>query len=380
MRGIPNDTKRIPKGDGHRMNPYSRFRLVSSTASAAMIVAGLCAFGRPLLTAVAGAAGPGTGLWIALGGAVTVLVVFWLALTEAIFPSLFRFDAVRRAILGKYYIEGTWLQAERGTAGGHRLAVIDIQPSGRTFIFSGYALNKDLEIESNTLIEFSKFEWPFMTYKYRNSLSDGADGQREGVGEIQFEMNRSAATRFNGYVQFVKAARRIKIEGAKLTKNSEVKRLRSLESRKVVLEKYWSLFFNTSLNAGAAAVQPAAARPVIVEATRAVVAERRQAASASTESKVVPRRRASDWRAEDTTPTADRIRAKIEAEEIEDEDVYEEEFEDEAELDAEIEVDAADEQDEAIMEDTPGLETAEVADEENDDEPAIRRRGRPATR
>ncbi|WP_353256316.1 hypothetical protein [Hyphomonas sp.] len=366
------------------MNPYSRFRLVSSTASAAIIVAGLCAFGRPLLTAVADAAGPGTGLWIALGGAVTVLVVFWLALTEAIFPSLFRFDAVRRAILGKYYIEGTWLQAERGTAGGHRLAVIDIQPSGRTFIFSGYALNKDLEIESNTLIEFSKFEWPFMTYKYRNSLSDGADGQRECVGEIQFEMNRSAATRFNGYVQYVKAARRIKIEGAKLTKNSEVKRLRSLESRKVVLEKYWSLFFktslNTSLNTGAAAVQPAAARPVIVETTRAVVAERRQAASASTESKVVPRRRASDWRAEDTTPTADRIRAKIEAEEIEDEDVYEEEFEDEAELDAEIEVDAADEQDEAIMEDNPGQETAEVADEENDDEPAIRRRGRPAAR
>ncbi len=359
------------------MNPYSRFRLVSSTASAAIIVAGLCAFGQPLLTAVAGAAGPGTGLWIALGGAVTVLVVFWLALTEAIFPSLFRFNAVRRAILGKYYIEGTWLQAERGTAGGHRLAVIDIQPSGRTFIFSGYALNKDLEIESNTLIEFSKFEWPFMTYKYRNSLSDGADGQREGVGEIQFEMNRSAATRFNGYAQFVKTARRIKIEGAKLTKNSEVKRLRSLESRKVVLEKYWSLFFNTTLNTSTATVQPPAARPVIVETTRAVVAERRQAASASTEGKVVPRRRASDWRSEDTTPTADRIRAKMEAEaeEIEDEDVYEEEFEDEAELDADVEVEA-DEEDDVVMEDDSDEETAEVADEEEDDELVIRPRGR----
>ncbi len=362
------------------MNPYSRFRLVSSTASAAIIVAGLCAFGQPLLTALVGASGPGAGLWMALGGSVTVLVVFWLALTEAIFPSLFRFNSVRRAILGKYYIEGTWLQAERGTAGGHRLAVIDIQPSGRTFIFSGYALNKDLEIESNTLIEFSKFEWPFMTYKYRNSLSDGADGQREGVGEIQFEMNRSAATRFNGYAQFVKTARRIKIEGAKLTKNSEVKRLRSLESRKVVLEKYWSLFFNTTLNTSAATVQPPAARPVIVETTRAVVAERRQAASAATAGKVVPRRRASDWRAEDTTPTADRIRARMEAEaeEIEEEDVYEEEFEDEAELDAEVEVDAADEDDEVMMEDDSDEETVEAADEKEDDELVIRPRGRAA--
>jgi hypothetical protein len=379
MRVISNDIKMILKGDGHLMNPYSRFRLVSSTASAAMIVAALCAFGQPLLTAVAGAAGPGTGLWISLGGAVTVLVVFWLALTEAIFPSLFRFNAVRRAILGKYYIEGTWLQAERGTAGGHRLAVIDIQPSGRTFIFSGYALNKDLEIESNTLIEFSKFEWPFMTYKCRNSLSDGADGQREGVGEIQFEMNRSAATRFNGYAQFVKAGRRNKIEGSKLTKNSEVKRLRSLESRKDVLEKYWSLFFNTTLNTGTASAQPPAARPVIIETTRAAVAERRQASSASTDANVVPRRRASDWRAEDTTPTADRIRAKMEAGEIEDEEAYEEEFEDDAELYEGTDGGGADEEDEVMMEDDSGEETAEVADEEKDDELAIRPRRRAAT-
>ncbi len=322
------------------MNPYSRFRLVSSTASAAMIVAGLCAFGQPVFTAVSAAAGPGTGLWIALGGAVTVLVVFWLAMTEAIFPSLFRFNTVRRAILGKYYIEGTWLQAERGTSGGNRLAVIDIQPSGRSFIFSGYALNKDLEIESNTLIEFSKFEWPFMTYKYRNSLSDGSDGQRDGLGEIQFEMNRTAATRYNGFAQFVKTARRIKIEGAKLTSNGEVKRLRKLESRKSVLEKYWTLFFNTSLNTAATAPSMAS-RPVIVEAARSRSAERRSDTTADLGGTVVPRRRASDWRTEDTTPTADRIRARMEAEaeEIEDEDGYQEEFEDEAERDAEIEAD-----------------------------------------
>jgi hypothetical protein len=350
------------------MNPYSRFRLVSSTASAAIIVAGLSVFGAPVFTAVATAAGTGPSLWAALGGGVVVMVVFWLALTEAIFPSLFRFNAVRRMILGKYYIEGTWLQAERGTTGGHRLAVIDIQPSGRSFIFSGYALNQDLEIESNTLIEFSKFEWPFMSYKYRNSLSDGADGQREGVGEIQFEMNRSAATRFNGYAQFVKTARRIKVEGAKLTKNAEVKRLRTLEGRKSVLQRYWTLFFNTSLDTQAGASSPSARRPVIVETAAVPLSDRRQAENTSAEGKVVPRRRASDWRNEDATPTADRIRARME-EEIEDEDedevLYEDEddngieasaeSDDDDDLEAEIEADADD-------------------DEEADESPAVRSR------
>lgn len=210
----------------------------------------------------------------AVGGAVMVLVVFWLALTEVIFPVLFRITAVRKAILGKYFIEGTWLQAERGD-GEKRMSVIDIQPSGKRFIFSGYTLNEDLEIEANTLIEFSKFEWPFMTYKYRNSLSDGADGLRDGVGEIQLEMNRESARRYNGFFQYVKSSERMKIEGAKLTSNREVKNLRTLEGRQQVFEKYWKLFFQR-------AMKPlAGSYPV-----------RAEGSSAAT---VVPRRRATDW-------------------------------------------------------------------------------------
>lgn len=274
------------------MNPYARFRLVSNTISAALIVGGLATVGQPIFDTIAqqtGGAGP--KLYVALGGAVTVLVVFWLAMTEAIFPAMFRFNSIRKMILGKFYIEGTWLQAERGAKAGHRLAVIDIQPSGRSFIFSGYALNEDLEVESNTLIELSRFEWPFMTYKYRNSLSDGGDGQREGVGEIQFEMNRSAAQRYNGFAQFVKNPTRLKIEGAKLLKNGEVKRLRSLDGRQAVLSKYWELFFNNSIQPA----QAASSAPMETRAPRADVSEN-NAETSEPEEAIVPRRRSSDWR------------------------------------------------------------------------------------
>ena len=184
------------------MNPYARFGLLSNTVSAAILVGGLATFGLPVFDAIMAVAGDNqTAMWGAMGGAITVLVVFWLAMTEAIFPTLFRFNSVRKLVLGKYYVEGTWLQSEKDDQ-FQRMSVIDIQPDGKSFIFSGYSLNQDLEIESNTLIEFSKFEWPFMTYKYRNSLSDGSDGLREGVGEIQFEMNRSAARRYNGFCRY----------------------------------------------------------------------------------------------------------------------------------------------------------------------------------
>ncbi|MEO0714788.1 MAG: hypothetical protein AAFY37_12840 [Pseudomonadota bacterium] len=275
------------------MNPYNRFSTVSTVASATIIIGLLAGFGMQAFDIISQNIGSdGPAVMGAVGAAVTSLVVAWLALTEVLFPALFRLTAVRKAILGKYYIEGTWLQAERG-AKDRRMAVIDIQPAGRRFIFSGYTLNEDLEIEANTLIEFSRFEWPYMTYKYRNSLSDGSDGQRDGVGEIQLEMNREAARRYNGFFQYVQSAERMKIEGAKLVNNREVKDLRTLEGRQNVFEKYWRLFFQTTLKAAAGSypVRDATKRPNLIDD----IAEDDTAETDRAEPTVVPRRRATDW-------------------------------------------------------------------------------------
>ncbi len=310
------------------MNPYSRFGLVSNTVSAAAILTVLALVGPQVLSSVETVLGADTGAKaMAIGGGVGVMVVFWLAMTEAIFPALFRFNSVRRLILGKYYFEGTWLQSEKGED-HQRLSVIDIQPDGKGFIFSGYSLTEDLEIESNTLIEFSKMEWPFMTYKHRNSLSDGADGKRDGVGELQFEMNRAASRRYNGFVQFVRSPERLRVEGAKLTNGREVKDLRTLQGRQKVFAKYWDLFFNASLRQPEAAPAPAPAaaprlveespkpnpkaeREIVIEAvksaapvesvlermeeTAARVERRKSDSKSSTTDGIVPRRRSSDW-------------------------------------------------------------------------------------
>ncbi|MEL6692219.1 MAG: hypothetical protein AAFQ12_04200 [Pseudomonadota bacterium] len=306
------------------MNPYSRFGLVSNTVSAAAILGLLAVTGPQFLTSIETIFGQDTASTaLAVGGAVAIMVVFWLAMTEAILPSLFRFNTVRRLILGKYYFEGTWLQSEKGD-GHQRLSVIDIQPDGKGFIFSGYSLNKDLEIESNTLIEFSDMSWPFMTYKHRNSLSDGADGRRDGVGELQFEMNRSASRRYNGFVQFVRSPERVRIEGAKLTSGREVKSLRTLQGRQTVFAKYWDLFFNTSLrNANgpitvrprpvtmATAAKASAERRIVIESadaqekvgsaldrmeeTAARVERRKSDGRDTSDDEIVRRRRASDW-------------------------------------------------------------------------------------
>ncbi len=253
-------------------NPYSRFTTVANAVAALSTVSVLAISGLAAKDALeAASASGGPTLMIGLGMLIVAIVAFWFAMTEAIIPIVFRITAIRRMVLGKYFIEGTWMQAERSEH-GRRMAVIDIQPSGRKFIFSGYAVNDQLEIEANTLIEFSRFDWPFMTYKYRNSLSDGSDGQRDGVGEIQFEMNREAARSYNGFIQFVKSPARTRIEGARLTSNKEVRSLRTLEGRQKVFEKYWKLFF-----------------------MRTVTGLRSPAARAAESASIVPRRRVEDW-------------------------------------------------------------------------------------
>ena len=224
------------------MNPYNRFSLVSSSVTAALILAIIAVASPHILSLINQFQGSALEMGLICAGTVTVMVVFWMAVTEVILPTLFRLNWVRKLILGRYYIEGTWLQAEKSAHAAH-VAVIDIQPNGKSFTFSGYALDENLNVNSNVLLELSRFDWPFLTYKYRNSLSDGADGQRDGVGEVQFEMNRSAARRYNGFSQYIKNHERVRLEGAKLVRNADVKRLRTLEGREEIVDQYWDLFF-----------------------------------------------------------------------------------------------------------------------------------------
>lgn len=296
------------------MNPYTRFTTVSNLMAASITVGAVLAFGMPTYEAISSLTGgePGTTLMAASGAGLALIVLGWLAMTEVIFPLVFRISAVRKMVLGKYFIEGTWLQAERGS-NEKRMSVIDIQPDGKRFIFSGYSIDEDLEIQSNIMIEFSRFEWPFMVYKYRNSLSDGSDGRRDGVGEIQLEMNRASARRYNGFLQYVRSDERLKIEGAKLTSGAEIRNLRKLDGRQLVLEKYWKLFFHRAMkpahmsvgsapsqnqhpaDAVMAQIDQEIARKNVETDQPAPFVERRSGKAAPSQDTVVPRRRATDW-------------------------------------------------------------------------------------
>jgi hypothetical protein len=355
------------------MTPYSRFRLISNTAAAALIAGGLCAVWPLLAGMIAAATGGVTAAYTAFVAiAATLAVAAFLTLSEAIFPALFQLPVLRRIVLGRHSVEGTWLQAERGPSGTERLTVLHIRPAGAGYDLSGYSFNQVSEIESNRMVEYTRLDGPVLFHAYRSLMPDGAGNQARGTSELMFEQRRGAPRAYSGYGEPT-GGRRYQIEGVKLTKWSERRRLRKLEQRAGVVEAYWNLFFGAAASPAQDAPYepPAVRRPVIVEAAKPAFVERRDPERAlSEDGPVITRRRASDWRSEDATPTADRIRARmLEAEaaiEEEDEDLLlEEEIDDDLAEAAEFDADE-DEADEALIEDDE--EPEYEADAEEDEE------------
>ena len=346
------------------MHPYSRFRLISNTAATALVAGALCGLWPVASTMLATATGGLTPVyWASVAGIAVLVVIGSLMLTEWVFPLVFQLGLLRRFVLGRDYAEGTWLQAERGPAGSERLTIVRVRPAGFGFNLSAYSLNQESEIEGTRMIEYSKLDGPVLSYIYRNLMPDGAGSQAQGANELMFEHRRGAQKTYAGYGQSAGASRKFQIEGVKLTKWSERRRLRKLEQRGDVVEKYWNLFFGTAAQDTAEMEPPKVHRPVIIDTAQSAFIDRRNPGNAPpADGPVIARRRASDWRNEDATPTADRIRAQFAAstEETELKDIYEAELDEEDAYTADVEEDdLVDEEDDVMFED----EAEEMEDE-----------------
>ena len=350
------------------MTPYSRFRLISNTAAAALLAGVLCAV-WPVASGMLAAAtgGPTAAYWAMTGFIGLACVVGWLTLAEAVFPLVFRLGLVRRIVLGADYIEGIWVQAERGPGGSETLTVMQIRPSGFGFEMTSASYDRGGDIDGRRMVEFTKLNGPVLSHAGRQVLPDG---QTQYVQELMFEGGRGAPKAYGGYGHVAGSARRHAIEGVKLTKGSERRKLGKLETRGEITAKYWALFFDAkdvAMADEAPQARPAivARRVVVAEAPQVAAPERRSEERLLSDGPVIQRRRASDWRSEDTTPTADRIRARMmaaAAEPIEEEFLLEEEAEDEAVFDVED-----GEEDEVTLEEE-ALEDEEDAFEADEDE------------
>lgn len=219
------------------MTPYGRFQIVTGAISGALV---LGVFGWLASKQLNGPLDLNAGLSFA--GLTAAAITIWYTLNHHMMPLFFQHPIIRNQVLGHQNIEGTWLQAERSEE-GMRIAILGIRPAKDGFTLSGYALDDNLEVVSNLALEYSKLEWPQMSFKFRNTMVDAENPAREGFGELQFELGNARPLRYNGFCKQSNAQSRYAIEGLRLTNADDLDQLQTLEGREELVDKYWELFF-----------------------------------------------------------------------------------------------------------------------------------------
>lgn len=220
------------------MNPYGRFQIVSGAISGAVVLGGFGFLARNILTV------PLTQeSLLAFAGLTAAAVVIWYTLNCQIMPAFLSGANVRSRVLSAQNIEGTWIQAERSDT-GLRIAVIGIRPAGDGFSMSGYAMDEMFDVVSNISLDFAKFDYPHMAFKFSNTLVAINHPAREGFAELQFEAGTNRPLRFNGSCRLNVTAERYAIEGVRLTDPDELEMLETLEGREDLIDRYWELFFD----------------------------------------------------------------------------------------------------------------------------------------
>ncbi|MFN7180790.1 hypothetical protein [Hyphomonas sp.] len=360
------------------MTPYSRFRMISNVTTTALLMGAVFAIWPVASGMIAAATGSLTpAYWAATAGAALTAVLVSLTISGAVFPLLFRMGFLRRMVLGQHYLEGLWLQAEHDDENGNRLTLIQIRPQGYGYTFSGQIFDRNLNVMSQSPVEMMRCGPLDISYFY--ATLPGSDGERSDSGRayLSFRPFRGRALTYTGYGQSDLMRHSFRIEGVKVRKWKELRRLQKRDMQAEILAAYWERFFNEAVTPEEALPDvpemadlqeafepPAIRRPVIVETHQPAFVDRRSGESeASEDGPVIQRRRASDWRSDDTTPTADRIRARMmeDAAEVEEE---EEEIEAEAETWDEDDMTA---EDAGAEEDTWDAEEAEEETEEEEE-------------
>lgn len=360
------------------MTPYSRFRTISNVTTTALVIGAVFAVWPVASDMIAAATGSLTpAYWAATAGAALMVLIVSLTISGAVFPLLFRMGFLRRMVLGQHYLEGLWLQAEHDDENGNRLTLVQIKPQGYGYTFSGQIFDRNLNVMSQSPVEMMRCGPLDISYFY--ATLPGSDGERSDSGRahLSFRPFRGRALAYTGYGQSDLMRHSFRIEGVKVRKWKELRRLQKRDMQAEILSAYWEKFFNETVTMDEALPEvpemadlqeafepPAIRRPVIVETRQPAFVDRRSGdGETSEDGPVIQRRRASDWRSEDTTPTADRIRARMmeDAAEAEEE---EEEIEAEAETWDEDDVTA---EDAGAEEDTWDAEEAEEETEEEEE-------------
>ena len=167
-----------------------------------------------------------------------IIIVVTTELLRFLFDScLLNWPPIRRLILGRYYVEGTWLDRMKKDNKMIAIGVTRIQADDQSIMISGGDESEDGATgRYNT--ELHSLGWPCVGYMYRYSRSD-ADNTASGLVEMQFEPRGGPPKRYSGDYLDPTDGRKISFEGWRIEDPDLLRELDDPVERKKAIRLFW---------------------------------------------------------------------------------------------------------------------------------------------
>lgn len=154
---------------------------------------------------------------------------------------------LRRFILGKYFVEGTWMDVLRVNGTPTYVGLLRIEYDSGTLSISGRNFNRNGVVESSFNSDIAAFEWPRLLFKYSASRSPEGEHNLEGFAHVRFVGRDGSPLSYDGYYRD-HAGNRAEYSGWKVTEKDKLASLDKPEDLKDQVTSMWKGVSPSSVN------------------------------------------------------------------------------------------------------------------------------------
>jgi len=120
---------------------------------------------------------------------------------------------LRKFILGRQFIEGTWLDISKAEGQPIIIAVSRIEFAGSSVRFAGEDFSMDTRRRGHYLTDIAWLDWPRLKYKYTYQVSDACQISNQGYGEKLFIERDGLPREYVGFYFDLLEGKRVTYEG-----------------------------------------------------------------------------------------------------------------------------------------------------------------------
>jgi hypothetical protein len=148
---------------------------------------------------------------------------------------------LRRRLLGRQYIEGTWFVIFLVNEKPRSFGITRIELAGTSVQFSGEDFLVGKEGRGHYLTDFTLLDWPKLKYKYTYQVSDSREISHQGYGEAQFlGVDGSSPLEFEGFFFELIEGQRVTFIGRRVDSDQMKQVNDNPRARRATVENYFT--------------------------------------------------------------------------------------------------------------------------------------------